>query len=226
METSIPFSGFYESDHNYLIEQAIEYIFETDKDCGGSPAVPDIIYYTDKMDNKAIEIDYCKLYVMAFAEKFEDITGIVLPVSFKDMTSPREYNFTTDRIFSDISLETVQALYDESAKDDHESLKSKIRERFTSYDGFISSYDNDLSGDDWNKPLEQWDHNQIETLILAVLHIHGGHADDLSAYDLMESCVCNGEIDSIVQSHCSPDLFLFADFQAEQGKALDFEAWE
>ena len=46
------------------------------------------------------------------------------------------------------------------------ALRQAIKERFTSRSGFISSYPNHL--EDW-PPLEQWDHNELGTLLVALL---------------------------------------------------------
>lgn len=88
-------------------------------------------------------------------------------LKFESMDSPREYNFTTDRIFCHIPLKTVRALFKASAAEYHVSLRAAIRERFTSRDGFISGYPNGL--DSWlSKPLREWDHNEIGTLLVAM----------------------------------------------------------
>ncbi|MBK3745953.1 hypothetical protein G3A39_43180 [Paraburkholderia aspalathi] len=99
-----------------------------------------------------------------------DSIGLV----FESMESPREYNFTTDSIFCHIPLKTVRALFKISKAESHARLSAAIAERFTSYDGFFSSYDNDV--DSWlEKPLSEWDHNEISTLLIAMT----GEPDDL-----------------------------------------------
>ena len=42
-------------------------------------------------------------------------------------------------------------------------LKERIKERFSSRDGFMSFYSSDLG--DWPKELKDWDHNQLSTLL-------------------------------------------------------------
>jgi hypothetical protein len=102
--------------------------------------------------------DICRDYVAAF----DDYIDLGLGLTFSDMSSPREYNFETDRIFAHISDESVLRLWEMTDKDE---LRKVMRERHTSYDGFYSHYSNDL--DDWgNDPLE-YDHNQLMTLLLA-----------------------------------------------------------
>lgn len=220
----IPFTGFYESDHDYEIDRALELIFETDRDSGGDHAIPDKVYMGG-VDFSAIHDEYCAAYCEAFAEEFESITGIPLPVTFEEMTSPREYNFTTDRAFCSVPLETLQRLYDESAKEDHASLKAEIEARHSSRSGFISFYSNNF--EEWQaKPLEDWDHNEYETLIRAILIMHGEDFDESENFRAWSLFECNDKPYHIVESHVSKELFDFADCQAENKKALDFEAWQ
>lgn len=91
---------------------------------------------------------------------------------FESMESPREYNFTTDSVFADIPLKSLRAIFKRSADDGHESLSRIIRARFTSRSGFISFYSNDVA--DWlAKPLRDWDHNELGTLLLSGLDAAG-----------------------------------------------------
>src|SRR5690606_26269592 len=107
-------------------------------------------------------------------------------LEFESLDSPREYNFCTDRIFCYIPLESAKRLFVISAKGNHKRLKEVIRERFTSRDGFISFYSNNL--EEWlDKPLDQWDHNEIGTLLIAVAPCF----DDAS-WGFYESMACNG----------------------------------
>lgn len=87
---------------------------------------------------------------------------------WESMQSPREYNFTTDRVFAHVPTKVVEFLFAISANQPlpHLTLAKRIKDTCTSYDGFASFYSNDL--DTWlGKPLEQWDHNEIGALIAA-----------------------------------------------------------
>ena len=104
-----------------------------------------------------------------------------LGLTFGEMTSPREYNFTTDRVFGHVRLSTMRDLFNRSAADRHETLSRVIRDRFTSRSGFISFYSNDVR--DWvKKPLRDWDHNEYGTLLWAALEIAGGELDSREYY--------------------------------------------
>lgn len=88
---------------------------------------------------------------------------------FSIMTSPREYNFTTDRLFATASMAFVKRLWKRSKADNHAALRKVIAERFTSRSGFISHYPNRLG--DWPTDLADWDYNQLGTLLIACLSL-------------------------------------------------------
>lgn len=91
---------------------------------------------------------------------------------WESMSSPREYNFTTDRVFAHVPEGVVRMLFDRSAKDGHKVLAQVIKDTFTSYDGFMSFYSNSIEA--WlEKPLEKWDHNEVGTLIAAAIKASG-----------------------------------------------------
>lgn len=114
--------------------------------------------------------------------RWDDTAGI----AFEEMTSPREYNFETDRIFVLMPAYRLQQLFAKSRADGHKVLSEVIKERFTSYDGFISGYRNRLV--DWlAKPLVAWDHNELGTLLIAALRLADMTERDVESacYDLM-----------------------------------------
>lgn len=55
-----------------------------------------------------------------------------------------------------------------SKRDKHQTLAKVLMDRHTSYDGFHSFYTNDLS--EWlDKPLEDWDHNELHSLLITTM---------------------------------------------------------
>jgi hypothetical protein len=129
--------------------------------------------------------DYHKVYDKVaefYAEAFGIWAGreLGLTSEFKlsIMVSPREYNFTTDRLFALVSEADIQTMWQRSVEDEHESLARGIKERFTSYDGFCSFYSNDI--DTWlEKPLSAWDYNELGTLLLALIDLCGFKRDEM-----------------------------------------------
>jgi len=168
METTIPFSGFYYSWHDQELNYALESIFS---DNNGNP-IPSLVEKAfDCVDWKACHVAYAEKYTENFADKFSLST-----LKFKELVSPKYYNFQTDRIFCDISLSEVTSIYSQVDKD---LLKQYIKSRFTSRDGFISHYSNDIA--EWPKDLSQWDHNEVGTLIEAYVD-----SENLEEHDLVE----------------------------------------
>lgn len=158
LETAIPFWGFYESMASNAIEHGIEMDMEELE-----PFLPDDFdfwYYSH--DFEECQEDYCKQYVDYVSQE------INIPLKFKVLSSPREYNFTTDRVFAEISLENVQKLINEV---DMDKLEAYITSHFTSRDGFVSFYSNDIEY--WKEmfkrvlkgDLEDFDHNHICSLL-------------------------------------------------------------
>lgn len=210
------FPGFYESCLDSMIEDEIESIFNID-DSGCESAIPQA-FYNASINYKSIHEkqahEYCAEWIAAFNEE----TGIKLNAKYESFTSPREYNFETDRLFATISDDSINALFAASKADNHLRLKNAIETQFTSRDGFISSYSNDIN--DWlEKPVLNWDHNELSVLLDAVKPC------EFDTWELMENFICNGDLSNAVCEAIPAKLLQFADLQREHGKALDYEVF-
>lgn len=168
----LPFPGFYESWLSSELDNCEE------RDCEG---------LADKQEEDGIPVelrldagdfgelmwrvaDYGKMHQF-IAEKWVEVFSNfwceegeeIIPMEFEKMMSPKEYNFTTDRVFAYIPFSYME---DMLAKVDKTVLEKFIKDKFTSRSGFSSFYSNDL--EDWlEKPLEEWDHNEFGTLLEA-----------------------------------------------------------
>lgn len=137
------FSGFYESIHSGVFDSEEEYIMEE---------------YHKEYDDfrfKYDEVGYCKKYVSAISSE------IGLKLEFMELTSPREYNFTTDKISVWITSKELKII---SSLLNSDTLKNLIKKRFTSRDGFMSWYSNDI--EEWKeKKIQDWDCVELGTLL-------------------------------------------------------------
>jgi hypothetical protein len=182
LSINLPFEGFYESRYSGEVdnieEREAEYFEEYRQAEEGVP--PELRldgqqyceilsrHTTYSLAYEAIARDYVESFDIAASEEIGLARGRRLGLTFEEMTSPREYNFQTDRIFARIPVATVEALFTLSKRRKHARLAEVIRERFTSYDGFLSHYSNELA--DWlRKPVTEWDHNELGTLLIASL---------------------------------------------------------
>jgi hypothetical protein len=195
---ALPFSGFYESVHSQALEDALQSLYQDDQ---GNPT-PTHGYEKaqQSLDWHQAHQSYAKTYVKNLA------TSIDIQLDFEQLTSPREYNFETDRIFANISHEAVEKLYNTT---DTPGLRILARERFTSRDGFISFYEPNI--DDWPKDLKTWDCNQLGCLLQAYLDQEhfSSESDRFCQYqelNIMEHARCNGVLENIVWSALPPDL--------------------
>lgn len=180
MEARIPFEGFYESIWSYEVDNIEEQEAENlaSKEYEGfegfeASEIQEIIYKHASYDLmfRAIAAEY----VEAFQFWLEDATGVKVEMRFNTMTSPREYNFETDRIFVEVELSAMQALMEAVGRD---KVAATARKMFTSRSGFISFYDPDI--ETWGE-LETWDHNQLYAIFMAAID------DKELSWELLES---------------------------------------
>jgi hypothetical protein len=185
MISTIPFSGFYNSVHESQIDDAIEQMF-TDRDtgCNRNEGLEYALFR--KCDYSGVFNAYAAEYAENFCEEF------CVKGKFESMSSPREYNFTTDRIF--ITIEEADAR-EILKRVDPATLAKVAKLMFTSRDGFISSYSPKVES--WGDLLE-WDHNQLGALMIALA---GSDFDQYSECNLMESAQCNGKYESWISEN-------------------------
>jgi len=154
VKIQIPFSGFYESIHDSNIDRALEDGFNYNRETDEDQEVPEEVWEAD-IDRHAIRVEYCKSFVAALGNEHD------LTLTFDEMTSPREYNFSTDKIYCLIPREEINKIRKEVEA--HEDYPQLIKNRFTSRDGFMSFYSNDYQNEVWTR--ETLDECQYEVLI-------------------------------------------------------------
>ena len=164
LESTIPFDGFYNSYISSDIEHQIGQQIEWDADIYDLNEDEQQILFDNYLSvnrssfyNEIAEY-YTDLYIDALNERLE---GFTLNAKFNLLTSPKEYNFETDRIFIDIERDHAIDFIKYIIKNYKKELEKKIEDRFTSRSGFWSHYKNGL--DLWTQDYSKWDHNQIGT---------------------------------------------------------------
>ena len=170
LESTIPFDGFYESFISADIENQIELDtehyselydlneFETELLCNSFLNINSYKFYNQiakhytnfYIDNLNAKLNY------AYPDK-----GFTLKATYKCFESPKEYNFSTDRIFIEIEENHAVDFIKFIVKNYQKELEKKIEDRFRSRSGFISFYKNSI--DLWTKDFKEWDCNMIGT---------------------------------------------------------------
>lgn len=122
-DVKLNFGGFYGSIHSDLIDSEIENILESenlryDEIC-------------DYIDFKAIYLEYSKRVVLDVNNNFD------LNLKFEQLIQPREYNFHTDEILVEMTMQDYNSLFLET---DQSSLQLKIQDATTASSGYIPFY--------------------------------------------------------------------------------------
>lgn len=184
-EASLPFTGFYHSNHDGLIDQVLERDLEhleRELEIPESDIEAYAELYNDEMDWRAVFESYARSYAKAIENLFSD-----LPCAnwgFKELWSPREYNFSTDRIFVEIPLADLEAIRRQT---DDSVLEKLIKQNYTARSGFIPYYPNRLK--DWPENLSDWEPAQLCTLLEAAIMTAQGsdNLDCLQPWELWDS---------------------------------------
>ena len=118
-------------------------------------------YFSQNYDELQVEI--CKTYIPHYFEAIEDEIDFELNASFESLTSPKFYNFETDRLFVEIDDIKITMLMNWIFNNKLEKLKEVVKDRFTARSGYIPHYSNDLEA--WGD-VDTWDYNQLGTALL------------------------------------------------------------
>lgn len=128
IEIQVPFSGFYESWHSASIDRVIE---QESDDENSSYLNQDTI---NDIDYSKLHKPICELYIQAYNNAFKDCYNIDLKLEYSRLTSPRFYNFETDRLYCNVS---VTALDEAFKLVDKVKLKEQLKQNFSPRSGFI-----------------------------------------------------------------------------------------
>jgi hypothetical protein len=176
----VPFSGFYNSWHEDFISTDLERVFEDENGINMHSHLFEKAIHGLNYQN--VRIAYSRSYTSEFAGACELKT-----LKFLELDSPNFYNYETDRILAEIELPELQQIM---AKTDITVLQRIAKQRHTSRDGFISFYSPNIA--EW-PVFEEWDENQLCTLLLAYYEtVTGEEWDSDEELTLVEDFSGNG----------------------------------
>lgn len=144
IEVEIPFMGFYESIHDENVTEAVCEAFSGCDDEDGLPEDAfDLLWQEAEIPWRDLHNEYAKAFVEALSAE------INVPLEYVTMQSPKEYNFSTNRIFANMPIERWKDIRTEV--EDYNNWSEVIRERFTNRSGFISFFSNDSTDEEWTR---------------------------------------------------------------------------
>lgn len=145
----IGFSGMYDNFISEYLDTQLQQDFE-------ESAIFDKIKDFDCMQNLWELLDYQKFYTdfsKSLASEYmeelklnQNIKNLIKNYDFKELYSPKYYNYETDRIFINIKVSKKQWKKMFEFLENHiEEFDKILKNHFTSYDGFISYHSNKAS---------------------------------------------------------------------------------
>jgi hypothetical protein len=166
LSCEIPFSGFYNSEHDAAIDQVTDYLWED---------LDDTLFQTfhKNVNWQRVNGLYARDYVKWLAE------ALNTTLEFEELQSLGDSNFTTDRIFAKVEYGFVFKMLSEVQG---KKLDEVIGERFTNRPGFISHYPNNIS--EWPRLISEWDYNHLGTVMEAYMRDNELRDTDYAEYAL------------------------------------------
>lgn len=170
LEIFVPFSGFYESFWDSCIDDAVSRAVENYVEEHPGVDIKQVRGHQYFNTNFAdVRQRVARAYVVALENYLWHEVDTAVILTFKELISPREYNFKTDRILCEISEHHATRLF---AFGNSERLQYYAAQKMTTRSGFISFYNPDMCT--WGA-LERWDVNQLSILLDAAVDIDENH---------------------------------------------------
>ena len=129
----IPFSGFYNSIHDSIIDSALEH--ETEYYADVDKANDIILDVLNINHYNKIREELSKVFVEGVNELFWYEYDIKLDLEFDSLKSPKFYNYSTDEIYCYIDNDKISELV--ALLDNENDFIEVLKDKYKSRDGFI-----------------------------------------------------------------------------------------
>jgi hypothetical protein len=140
------------------------------------------------IDYKAYENTVCENFCDAITDRLQDLLDSdTIKLVYREVISPRYYNYTNDKIEADITYSKKDAeAIDQYIADHSDAWKKYLKDHFTSCDGFISFYSNDP--EEWDKFDGEIDSVQRRYMLEFILtYVYDDYMDESLYYSTMDS---------------------------------------
>jgi hypothetical protein len=180
--TTIPFSGYYQSQHDALVEARVDNALEEQ---GLRSSAGEVSY-------APIFKRHSEMYAEAFQQHLECEHDLKIDLQYVELISPREYNFSSDVIRVSMLADHVRMLQDlvTGTACLYKALIEAAKDRFSPRPGFapFSWYTAYVS--QWPTDWRMWDSNYLGTALITLApdsQIHmftggGSRTDDLDEW--------------------------------------------
>lgn len=196
IETFLPiFSGFYETIWQGYTEDFTYNLNNDREEKGLKPIDYDIL----EIDYKGYEVDIVKQLCHIIAKELQDY---VEKIEYQELKSPKEYNFYNDSVNVTIipKVKDIKTfIYNHLA-----DFKEFLKQRYTSYDGFISYYKPDFNK--WKEDTRDFEDYSVNTHYLGAILDFIAIKEDITEYKLFEDIEKNEydyitNLDEVLNAH-------------------------
>lgn len=192
----VPFCGFYESalynsdSEYYAIKSDLEYLQE---EYGEDKTEEDF-----EVDYEKYKKDCCEAYVISYKNYTPDY---VESLEMTEMTSPRFYNFETDKLYANaVFSEDWRERLIQDMKNKSFVISDFIKKNHTSCDGFTSFMSNDFN--EWVKELKK-DEPDVRYISFALYYVMMANYSD-KHYSLYEDLITDTLDDVYIGFYIKP----------------------
>jgi hypothetical protein len=209
IETYLPvFPGFYETIFEANEESEIEYFNDIRERKKLTPVDWNNIKFNYDMYHNDISKGCCQ-----FIER--ELNEFVGKIEFQTINSPKEYNFATDAIYICVHLTQKNiANIKRFIKAHIKEFEKYIKEHYTSYDGFMSHYSNNIS--DWLNIDENLKHShKTGSMLEFICQVNEVNYEDMYEYASQDARIeveCPYELENLeycntCNSFVNPEYF-------------------
>ena len=144
---------------------------------------------------KNYESEVCKYAVEYVERMLKSLDNVIESIEFEEMRSPKEYNFYNDSInvkitFSEKNIDKIKSIINMNLAE----WESYLKNCYTSYDGFFSSYSNDK--DDWNIEDAIHDAHKCGSILQFICNLNEWTEENMY-YDVCESVIFCLDVDEL-----------------------------
>lgn len=138
--------------------------------------------------------DVARAYTQEIEQMYREYLGVDIKLRFTELVSPTFYNYTTDKIYCELSCEDGEKFEKriiELVRENYSELAECIRENHSSRSGFISGMSNDIN--DWMHEFME-EELELDYLLYYLLdHCYRNKFhNEIFEYEIWEYLSCNG----------------------------------
>ena len=188
------FSGFYntiwDSDDDYISYDIKEQCQEKEYSDKKIEEIEDFAWWSEH--HREVYNEYCLEITKDLTKEIETLLKgmkMIHSIDYQTIVSPKEYNFQNDGVNIEVQLKKSHVKnIKKYLKDNSKNWEVYLKEKYTSYDGFMSFHSNNPDSTDWEIDYAIKHEHRLGSILNFILlndHLENGEDDslELELYD-------------------------------------------